>query len=364
MAPRRFFVVAAAVALVCATALVISAVGYLLFERSRIHMLGGYRNLTLVRAYLFDPRVRRLAAALQDEEPQTDVLKILWDTNTSALLSRRLFREVDMDGVPKYAYRPDVKKLGVAIDIRGRVWRLSVLDTPRMRAVLGDLNATTLMEASYDAHGFRRVDPALTANCTRRVMFLGDSITDGLWVSDRETFVNAYGTLARAHGGAGVCPVNAGVNGYSSFEERFMLEHEFDAAGRPSVVFVMYFPNDVDNDYDAVVRGTLKDADRLWQVSLSDLRRMHRFAAGHQSTMVLVAVPPFEQVSEHASQAHYQDVLKAFTAKEGITFINAYDDLVQRDVRPLYFDWDPHFTPAGHRVLAEILYERTRDLLK
>jgi lysophospholipase L1-like esterase len=360
---RRFFA-AATVALAIAGASGICAAAYLIVQRPRLGRLGGLRNLSLVRAYLFDPRIRHLAAALQEDDPRSDVFKTMWDTNTGVLLSRRLFREVDMDGVPKYAYKPNVKKLGFTTSVGGLMWRMQTVDTPRMRDALRDLDTTFLMDASYDEHGFRRVAPELTTGCTRRVLFLGDSFTDGLWVQDHETLVSVYGRLARARAGVAVCPVNAGVNGYGSFEERFVLEHEFDEAGRPSVIFVLYFPNDVDQDYDAVVNGRLAGADRAWRDSLSELRRMHHFASGHRSTLVLVAIPTAEQTFHRATQAYYQDVLRAFAAQEGLMFIDLYDPFVARDPHPLYWTWDPHFTPEGHRVAAEVLYERTRGLLQ
>jgi hypothetical protein len=30
----------------------------------------------------------------------------------------------------------------------------------------------------------------------------------------------------------------------------------------------------------------------------------------------------------------------------------------------LYWTWDPHFTPAGHRVVAEILYTETKGAFR
>ena len=159
-----------------------------------------------------------------------------------------MFREVDMDGVPKYAYKPNLRKLGFLAGVGTLQWKMETVDTPAMRDMLRGIDTTLLVSASYDERGFRRVDRALTEDCRRHVLFLGDSFTDGLWVNDSDTFVNVYGTLARAQSGIRVCPVNAGVNGYGSFEERFVLEHEFDHAGRPSLIFVMYFANDVDQD--------------------------------------------------------------------------------------------------------------------
>jgi lysophospholipase L1-like esterase len=327
-------------------------------------MLGSLRQISLVRAYLFNPKLRRFAGALRDQDPRTDLFKTMWDTNVGALLSRRMFREVEMDGVQKYAYKPNLRKLGFLAAAAGIQWKMEVVDTPGMRDALRDIDTPLLVSASYDERGFRHADPELTAGCQHRVLFLGDSFTDGLWVNDADTFANVYGRLARDRSGLRICPVNAGVNGYGSFEERFVLEHEFDHAGRPSLIFVMYFPNDVDQDYDALVHGTLADADRLWQESLRELRRMHRFAVVHGSTLVLAAIPPAEQLFDRAPQTHYQNVLRAFAAEEGVLFINLYGGLVARDPHLLYWTWDPHLTPAGHRVVAELLYDATKDLLR
>jgi len=359
---RLFAATTVALALVGASAVCTAA--YLIAEGPRLRMLGSLRDLPLVRWYLVDPKIRRFAAALHEDDPRTDVFRTLWDTNTGVLLSRRMFREVDMDGVPKYAYKPNLKKLGFVAGADDLQWKMETVDTPHMRDTLRDIDTTFLVTASYDERGFRRVDPALTADCARHVMFLGDSFTDGLWVEDAQTFANIYGRLARDRAGVRVCPVNAGVNGYGSFEERWVLEHDFDKAGRPSLIFVMYFPNDVDQNYYAVIDGDLRDADRLWRASLDELRRMHRFAEDHHSTLVLVAIPPGAQTFSRAPQTHYQDVLRAFAGREGLMFVNLYDAFVARDPRPLYWTWDMHFTPEGHRVVAELLNEASRELLK
>ena len=363
MGTRRLFAAVAVLISLAGTAAVCTA-GYLLVERPRLRLLGSLRQVSLVRAYLFNPKVRRFASALREQDPRTDVFKTMWDTNAGALLSHRMFREVDMDGVPKYAYKPNLRKLGFFAGTGDLQWKMETVDTHGMREALRDIDTTFLVSASYDERGFRNVDRVLTEGCQRHVLFLGDSFTDGLWVSDGDTFANVYGHIARDRSGVRVCPVNAGVNGYGSFEERFVLEHEFDHAGRPSLIFVMYFPNDVDQDYDAVVNGTLRDADRLWRESLGELRRMHRFAADHGSTLVLAAIPPAEQSFDRAPQTHYQDILRAFAAQEGLMFVNLYDGFVAHDPHPLYWTWDPHLTPAGHRVAAELLYDSTRELLK
>jgi hypothetical protein len=143
-----------------------------------------------------------------------------------------------------------------------------------------------------------------------------------------------------------------------------VLEHEFDVSGRPAVIFVMFFANDVDADYDGVVNGLLADRERRWQDSLGQLRRMKQFASTHGVTPVLAAIPPAEQVLSHASQEYYQRVLGEFAGREGIPLVNLIAPLSSADAPSFYWDWDPHFTPRGHRVVADALYAETAHLFK
>ena len=189
----------------------------------------------LVRAYLFDPKVRRIVQAIADRDADLGKLATVWDTNSSALLSRRLFQSVDMNAAHKYMYKPNLRKLMFRTGPAGHDQDVEIEDAPEIRQALQEVH-TSFVAASYDRFGFRRVDADLTRDCEAHVLFLGDSFTDGMWVSDSDTFVNRYGHLMRERSNLRVCPVNAGVNGYGSLEEAYVLEHSFEAAGQPRVV--------------------------------------------------------------------------------------------------------------------------------
>ena len=366
MTPLRRRSLFAVLAILISTTLV-TCVGlglYLLAERPSYRKLGSLRQARLVRAYLFNAGLRRFARTLEAQDPRADLFTTLWDIDTGVLLSRHMFRSVIMDGAPKYMYKPYLKKLGFRTQASGLRWNMETEDTPAIRAALDDLDTPFMVAASYDERGFRKGDPDLAAGCAARALFLGDSFTDGLWVNDADTFVNVYGRLVRERAGVALCPVNAGVNGYGPAEEAYVLERYFDESGRPAVVFVMFFPNDVDADYDAVMKGTLVDRDRRWQASLDQLARMHRFVSARGARLVLVAIPPAEQVFDRGSPEHYQNVLRAFSAKAGIQFVNLIDRLTTPEARMLFWDWDPHFTPRGHRAVAEALYAETEQLFR
>jgi lysophospholipase L1-like esterase len=361
---RRRILVVAALLTSTTVALSVSAGIYMLLERPRYRLLGSLRQAGLVCAYLMSPPLRRFARTLGAQDPKTDLFATLWDTNTGVLLSRRMFREVTMDGALKYGYKPGLHKLGFRTGTGRFHWNMETEDTPSIHAALAELDTPFMVTASYDSNGFRRVDPELATGCAVHALFLGDSFTDGLWVSDADTFVSAYGRIVRERSGASLCPVNAGVNGYGSAEEAYVFENGFESAGRPLVVFVMFFANDVDADYDSVVRGTLPDRGHRWDDSLRQLGRMKQFANAHGAVLVIAAIPTSDQVFSHVSQEYYQRVLREFSEQEGIRFVNLIDYFDADEARSFYWDWDPHFTPRGHRAVAEALYAETAGLYK
>ena len=99
-------------------------------------------------------------------------------------------------------YNPGLVKLSFSLDVAGFSRAFSMVESPALRRAMHDLEATGVYTATYDGFGFRRVDAELTADCAVRVMFLGDSFTDGVFVDDRETAVNRTATL----------PVNAAIS--------------------------------------------------------------------------------------------------------------------------------------------------------
>jgi len=358
--PRRLFVVGASgIPLLLGLALVVW-----LFGVKHYHLSMARRMLQaeFVRAYVFNPGFRRLATAIADQRAaESGVFATVWDTSEGVLLSRRLFTPVDMFGVPKYRYKSNLRKLTFRTAAPRLEW--DVDDTPAVRTALQGVALEPVAAAAYDDLGFRRVDAEITRDCEVHVLFLGDSFTDGLWVNDSETFVNRYGHAARERSGVRVCPVNAGVNGYGSLEEAYVLEHSFEAAGRPRVVILMYFANDVDADTAALLDGTLPDVERKWGASLAYLRRAAEFSRRRDSTLVIAAIPPADQIARPSTRARYQDVLRRFCERESVRFVDLFDGLAAFDVHDLYWDWDPHFTPRGHEVVADILFEQTRTLL-
>lgn len=317
-----------------------------------------------VRAYLTDPGLRQLIQVMNDEEAgRSDAFAVFWGGNKTELVSKRLFHPVEMCGVTRYMYKPGVKTLQFVTGAAGLYRAMEMEDSPALRRALSGLDTRRLAKASYDQLGFRRVDAELTRDCATRVLFLGDSFTDGVGVNDSETFVNRYGHLVRERLGLSACPINAGVEGYGSLEESYVFDTYFDTLGRPPIVVVMHYANDVEDDEDAVIRGAVTEADQGWATSLSYLDRISAAARAAGATLLVAAIPPAQQYSAPGTRRNYQDVLRRFCHRRGIRFVDLFDRIGRSGPRGAYFDDDPHWTPAGHRVAAEALFEATRGLL-
>jgi len=184
----------------------------------------GLERPELVRLFLTNRNFRRFIRVVEQADDHTDLFATVMDTDAGALLSRHLFRSVEMDGALRYMYQPNLAKLAFRTGGGQTYLNMETRDLPSIRAALRGLDTPVLATASYDESGFRRGDPDPGRACESRAIFLGDSFTDGLWVNDSETLVNQYARIARASGSR-LCAINTGVNGYGTQEEAWVLEH-------------------------------------------------------------------------------------------------------------------------------------------
>lgn len=303
--------------------------------------------------YLLKPGVRPLLAELAAMY-DSGTFPTVWDTTMGVHLSKALYRPEDMDGAAKYSHRPGIKKLLFALRVwGGHIESYETPDTPRIRELLERVGPLYLSSASYDDAGFRNTgagtDPAL-----KPVLFLGDSFADGYGVGDSEAFPAVFGRLAQTEGFGRA--VNAAVNGYGPLEELHAYEKAVRLRGKPRLAVLQHFPNDVFVDYDAVVRGEFPDKDRLWAEHDESFRRLTARLRSDGVPLLVVAVPPKGQVADRKSpSAHYQERIERLCRAEEVSFVDPLPAF--RKMAGIYFDWDPHLTPEGHRALAGILWK-------
>lgn len=110
--------------------------------------------------------------------------------------------------------------------------------TPSLDRTLRDETGRTIRYVT-DARGLRD-DPAAApaADGAQRVLFVGDSFTDGSQVEVGELFTARIVPLLD-----GAVTHNAGVGGYSTVQEMLLLEQRLDEL-RPDLVVLMVYEND------------------------------------------------------------------------------------------------------------------------
>lgn len=275
-----------------------------------------------------------------------------------------------------------------------------------------------------------------------RALMLGDSVTMGFGVTYKETFsahleslLDAGDTKFSTHQ-----VINTGVHGYSTFQEKRVLERTL--VFKPDVVFVGFCLNDVTEpfvvdeeyggtglDYHGVsqtpnpivgwlmnetglgrllqtlaARGkTLQAEKRLevynaramaatsktdpkmqeaWRIVLQQMGELYDVAKQHDIPVVLVIFPYTFQLADDSLRAP-QEILAAHAAEHGVPVIDTTDDFVaavfddpelveylrkkgktgdeilayhRHLADKVFFDED-HFTDAGHRIVAQKLYD-------
>lgn len=247
-----------------------------------------------------------------------------------------------------------------------------------------------------------------------RVLFLGDSVTFGYGLADPDDAFPARvaAELARA-GGRRVEAVNAGVGGWSPWQEARFLERE-GWAYEPDVLVVGFVLNDVTEKLSLVrfggtgegwqllhtARGRIDrwlsgsavaaelralyarlrfgpdvrrgaareeaaDVKRLvahpgdddpvlahgWRITLANLARIFDAARAREVPALLVVFPYRFQLAAPARRAGPQRRLREFARSRGIAFLDLLPAFAAHAGEDLFLD-ESHPTPAGHRLAA------------
>jgi lysophospholipase L1-like esterase len=291
--------------------------------------------------------------------------------------------------------------------------------------------------------GFHDTDfPLQKAPDEFRALMLGDSVTMGFGVTYAETFSAQLEALLheRDRRFATHQAINAGVHGYSTFQEKRVLEETL--VFRPDIVFVGFCMNDVTEpfvvdrelggtglDYHGVAqaagpitgwlfnetgigrlmqvlsaRGRTRAAEQrleiynvrrmateartspqmqdAWRVVLREMGELYSVAAKNGVPVVLVIFPYTFQLADASTRAP-QEILARHAAERGVEVVDMTGDFAslvfddgalvdflrrkgktpdeilayhQHRVNRYFFD-EGHLTGAGHRVVAQRLFE-------
>ena len=242
-------------------------------------------------------------------------------------------------------------------------------------------------------HGFRDVDyqtPAKPAG-TRRIAFIGDSITLGMGVVPRDTFVSRVGEMA-AEAGLPVQTFNFAVDGYNALQIRELLTAKVLAFEPDGVVYVLCL-----NDFDFTDSSghKIRYFRRPLSFFLQDMERQrrnllriefHRYHFGkrrgevfralvemrdvlvsRRADWLLVIAPVFpDRAGDPDYFAHYplrdlHEAILHFAAEHGIAAHDLAEDFRRQPPPPERYFLDLwHLSPEGHRVVADGLWPLLR----
>jgi lysophospholipase L1-like esterase len=247
---------------------------------------------------------------------------------------------------------------------------------------------------------------------TRRVVFLGDSVTFGAGVKDDELFPRLLERSINGAGGGPIETVNTGVVGYNTIQELARLER----AGlpyEPDVVVLTFVVNDLletfsifDHQYEptgafANVKVWLRRNSYLyrfvqqmyWRLGqevrraregpTEPLRKRDRVEERLETLAEIVAITRAngagfllvlypdnlaDPISPGPSgeRLTMREELQRFAGREQVPLVDLTDALGDvRDPRARQYRLreDPHPSPEGHRVIAEALQAPLADLL-
>jgi GDSL-like Lipase/Acylhydrolase family len=245
-------------------------------------------------------------------------------------------------------------------------------------------------DVSYQANpqGFRSPQDFERATPRRRIVLLGDSYTFGTGVEQGQTFAARLEHALRR-----TRTYNFGIGGFG-VDQMWRTLHHYALAVRPDVVVLAFIRNDLDRSLSAIRLGhdwlakpTYRlDGEKLvpltlenrpgalarWVSARSRLLELWRrvgysvgwrFPVGYRwrlNRAIFAAVRdecraagvPLVVVHLPVNRRTPAPMLSEEFARLEIPFLDLTDHLPP-DADALYFEHDPHFSPAGHRFAAE-----------
>ena len=273
------------------------------------------RKLDVVRERHHAPAYTELMGVIAEERGGT--FQTHWDFDHGIALSRGLYAPTRMYGQMKYRYHPNIPV------VNARVWSglhfqsIAAVRSERVESLLEDLESSLVVQFETDEHGFKPTEFSQEGRGPA-IFLLGDSFTEGLWTSPKETFASVFGGLLQADG-IDATPYNLGVNGYSALEMSWLLEFHAPLLD-PKVVIVNLFPNDVHNRYLQVIQGR-GATDDDYRTMFRFLERMKKFCTKTGCSVVISLIPAKEQFNSPRRHAAFQDRVMAWCYVGGLGFV-------------------------------------------
>ena len=319
-----------------------------------------------------EPPLQRLMK-YAGNDPETGLLR--WGNLTQTLLlPSKVFLPDDTGR--SYRLRPDTRSVWLRnITIKGiPLTFFLVPDGPGLAAAMRDTTAV-LVEGSIqttNSWGLRGPEPDPSAPL--RVIVLGDSFMQGLFIGDEQTPTEYLRQYLRKELKKSVSVLNTGHLGYSPEQEYFTLR-EYAERFDPQFVVLSLFANDFGDIYD--VRSGKGD----WTESKYWLDRIYDYCRGQRLLILTVPAPQESQINARRMAGNYPGQISNLLDSASVEYLDPLEDFVNEHLArvlegtrtghrpqtsPLFNGViaDGHFSPIGSEVWAVAVGRRLLLLLE
>jgi hypothetical protein len=301
------------------------------------------------------PGLRRILRAAR-MAPE-DVLLRWANGDWTILLSPLVFQADDCGRA--YRMRPRTRSFWLVDHTlkRGLTSFFFLPDTSEVQTAVAEASAAIMRESyqTTNSWGCRGPEPALDASV--RILVLGDSFMQGLFVPDDQTPPEHLRRFLAANWGRSVSVLNTGHIGYSP-EQCFQTLREYHDRFRPELVVLSVCPNDFGEAF-SVLKGKGE-----WSEAKYWLDQILLYCRSRRTPCLLVAAPLETQILGSRKAAYYPGEIANLWDDAGFFFLDLADPFVDEHLRltadliragrrpqtsPLFNGHlqDAHFSPQG-----------------
>jgi hypothetical protein len=310
-----------------------------------------------------------LCGILRAAQMAPDEVLLRWaNIDWTIILSPRVF-EADDQG-RAYRMRPEVRSFWLQDHTlpRGLTSFFFLPDTPAVRAAVAEAGAAIMPESYQTTNSWGCRGPEPDPAAPVRILVLGDSFMQGLFVADDQTPPEHLGRYLATNLGQRVSVLNTGHIGYSP-EQYYHTLREYLDRFRPQFVVLSVCPNDF-GEARSVLAGK---AD--WSEAQYWLAEIQQFCRTRRTRCLLVTAPLEIQLVSRDNAGYYPGPLANLWDEPRFFILDLTDAFIAEHLRlvaqrnragrraptsPLFNGHlhDDHFSPAGAALWGEAVGRR------
>jgi hypothetical protein len=317
------------------------------------------------------PGLRRI---LHSARMAPDEVLLRWANGDWTVVFSPLVFEADESG-RAYRMRPHIRSFW----LKGHALKpglpsfFFLPETPEVQAAVIAAQAEVMPESYQTTNSWGCRGPEPDTGAAVRVLVVGDSFMQGIFVPDDETPPEHLGRYLTHHCGATVSVLNTGHIGYSP-EQYFHTLREYHDRFGPQLVVVSVCAN----DFGAV--SSVLDGKGNWSEAAYWLGEIAQFCRTRQTPCVIAAAPLEVQILGHRQASHYPGRVADLWDGSGILFLDLADPFIDEHLRlmseriragrrppssPLFNGHlhDDHFSPLGAALWGTVVGRRVAELL-